>query len=249
VDQRPSTPADLLFPRDALDKEARRSFNTSGFRTGGLLVPEVLVAVRLTRAERKEQIRADLIASAEQVFRRRGFHQASLEEIATEAGWSKGAVFSNFTGKDDLFLAVVEDRNRRSQADQTKQMRARRTLAGSLRAASGEIADVMLRDPHWTPLLIEFWTHASRNEQLRSRVSAAHEQLLEGYALLIDGLAARDGLEFVVPAKEVARSAASLARGLAIERLLDPTSVPEGRLEELFTAHVLSFTRLRTGPV
>ncbi|MGE3289188.1 MAG: TetR/AcrR family transcriptional regulator [Pseudonocardia sp.] len=205
------------------------------------------MAVRLTRAERKEQIRADLIASAERVFGLRGFHQASLEEIAADAGWSKGAVFSNFTGKDDLFLAVVEVRNRRRQAEQTDQMRAGRTLAGGLRAAGREMADTMLRDPHWTPLLIEFWTHASRNERLRTRASAAHEQLLEGYGVLITELAARDGLELVVPAKEAARSAAALARGLAIERLLDPASVPEGRLEELFTAHVLSFTRPQAG--
>lgn len=205
------------------------------------------MGVRLTRAERKEQIRADLIASAERVFRLRGFHQASLEEIAADAGWSKGAVFSNFAGKDDLFLAVVEERNRRRQADQADQMRAGRTLAGGLRAASREMADTMLRDPQWTPLLIEFWTHASRNERLRPRVSAAHEQLLAGYGLLITELAARDGLEFVVPVTEVARSAAALARGLAIERLLDPASVTEGRLEELFTAHVLSFTRPRAG--
>jgi AcrR family transcriptional regulator len=67
------------------------------------------VTVRLTRAERREQIRADLVASARQVFLRRGFHQASLEEIALEAGWSKGAVFSNFAGKDELFLAVLEE--------------------------------------------------------------------------------------------------------------------------------------------
>jgi hypothetical protein len=142
---------------------------------------------------------------------------------------------------------VVEERNRRRQADQTDQMRAGRTLAGGLRAAGREMADTMLRDPHWTPLLIEFWTHASRNERLRTRASAAHEQLLEGYGLLIAELAAGDGLELVVPAKEAARSAAALARGLAIERLLDPASVPEGRLEELVTAHVLSFTRPQAG--
>jgi AcrR family transcriptional regulator len=207
----------------------------------------VLVATRLTRAERREQIRADLIASARQVFLRRGFHQASLEEIAAEAGWSKGAVFSNFAGKDDLFLAVLEDRNRQRQADHAAQMRASGTLVGGLRAACREMIDAMVRDPGWTPLLIEFWTHAARHEDLRARASAAHEELLDGYALLMSEIAAHDGLEFVVPAKEVARSAASLARGLAVERLLDPSAVPDARFQELFTAHVLSFTRPRAG--
>ena len=87
------------------------------------------MAVRVTRAERKEQIRADLLAAAREVFLRRGFHQASLEEIALEAGWSKGAVFSNFAGKDDLFLAVLDTQNRRRRHEQLAEMRAAPTLA------------------------------------------------------------------------------------------------------------------------
>jgi AcrR family transcriptional regulator len=204
------------------------------------------VAVRLTRSERKEQVRSDLIAAARHVFLRRGFHQASLEEIAREAGWSKGAVFSNFSGKDDLFLAVLEDRNRRQEAEQSQRMRSGRTLAAGLRAAGHELSCILARAPGWTPLLIEFWTHASRDPKLRSRASAAHEQLLDAYAQIISELAAKDDLEFVIPAKEVARSAASLGRGLVLERLLDPVAVPAQRFEELFSSHVLSFTRPRT---
>jgi AcrR family transcriptional regulator len=204
------------------------------------------VATRLTRSERKEQIRADLIAAAKAVFLRRGFHQASLEEISAEAGWSKGAVFSNFTGKDDLFLAVIEAHNQ-DQQENARRMRAGSSLAGGLAAAGREMTEVLVRVPGWTALLIEFWTHASRNPDLRKRVSAAHEELLDGYALLISELAARDGLQLVVPAKEVARSASSLFRGLALERLLDPATVSDERLEELFGAHVLSFTRPRAG--
>jgi AcrR family transcriptional regulator len=205
------------------------------------------VSTRLTRSERKERIRADLIAAAKAVFLRRGFHQASLEEISAEAGWSKGAVFSNFTGKDDLFLAVVEAHNEEQQQENARRMRAGRSLAGGLAAAGREMTEVLVRVPGWTALLIEFWTHASRNPELRKRVSAAHEELLDGYELLMGELAARDGLEFTVPAKEVARSASSLFRGLALERLLDPMSVSDERLEELFGAHVLSFTRPRAG--
>ena len=65
---------------------------------------------RLTRAERKEQTRADLVAAARRVFGRQGFHAATLDDIADEAGDSKGAVYSNFEGKDELFLAVLDAR-------------------------------------------------------------------------------------------------------------------------------------------
>lgn len=86
------------------------------------------------------------------------------------------------------------------------------------------------------PLLVEFWTHASLQEPLRARVTAAHEELLDGYAAILTELTAQDGLTFVVPAKELARSTAAFARGLALERLLNE-AVTQTRLEELFSAH------------
>src|SRR5204862_4334863 len=63
---------------------------------------------RLTQAERKQRTRAELVSTARNAFLERGFHGASLDEIAEEAGYSKGAVYSNFAGKDDLFLAVLD---------------------------------------------------------------------------------------------------------------------------------------------
>lgn len=200
---------------------------------------------RLTRAERREQVRTDLLAAAQEVFPRRGFHQATLEEIAAEAGWSKGAVFSNFAGKDDLFLAVLAERNRTRIAAQTAAARRDGTLAAGLVAAGREWADTTQRDPRWTSLLVEFWTHAARDDDLRARASALHEELLDVYADLIEDLAARDDIELLAPAKDIARSAASLGRGLTLERLLDPDAVSPEQFEQLFSRHVLSFTRPR----
>src|SRR5438874_13831188 len=69
----------------------------------------ITVAQRLLRAERKERTKSELVAAARAVFLRRGFHAASLDEIAEEAGYTKGAVYSNFAHKDDLFLAVLDE--------------------------------------------------------------------------------------------------------------------------------------------
>src|SRR3712207_4648784 len=65
---------------------------------------------RLTRAEKQAQTRDRLVDAAARVFARRGFHAASVEEIAEEAGYSHGAVYSNFSGKEELFIAVYEHR-------------------------------------------------------------------------------------------------------------------------------------------
>jgi AcrR family transcriptional regulator len=56
------------------------------------------MVTRLTRSQRQEQTRAQLLDAALPVFLRRGFHGASLDEIAEEAGYTTGAVYSNFTG-------------------------------------------------------------------------------------------------------------------------------------------------------
>src|SRR3977135_2425103 len=64
---------------------------------------------RETRAEKQARTRAELIETAAKVFARRGYKGASVEEIAEEAGYSHGAVYSNFDGKADLFLAVFEN--------------------------------------------------------------------------------------------------------------------------------------------
>src|SRR5689334_23549773 len=76
--------------------------------TDGMEKPSVRKP-RLTRDERKLQTRADLLLTARRLFEERGFHGASLDDIADEAGYTKGAVYSNFASKDELFLAVLGD--------------------------------------------------------------------------------------------------------------------------------------------
>src|ERR671912_392926 len=65
---------------------------------------------RLTRAEKSAQTRAELMASARQLFLRHGFHSCSLELVAEEAGFTIGAVYSRFGSKADLFLAILDQR-------------------------------------------------------------------------------------------------------------------------------------------
>ena len=70
-------------------------------------------STRLTRAERKELTRELLFDAAIEVFARKGYHGASLDDVAEAAGFTKGAVYSNFTRKSDLFRALLERESRR----------------------------------------------------------------------------------------------------------------------------------------
>ena len=83
-----------------------------------------------TRSDNKARTRADLLAAAREVFLARGFHAATLEEIAERAGYTKGAVYSNFEGKDDLFLALLAEHY------------GRRTEQYSVALAADDISDV-----------------------------------------------------------------------------------------------------------
>src|SRR5688500_9894478 len=65
---------------------------------------------RLTRAEAKEATRRKVLAAAAKVFQDRGYHSATLDEVADIAGYSKGAIYSSFATKDDLFLALLDER-------------------------------------------------------------------------------------------------------------------------------------------
>src|SRR5262245_25684779 len=154
------------------------------------------MATRMTRAERSEKTRAELVEAARTVFLRRGFHGASLDEISAEAGYTTGAVYSRFGGKDELFRAVLDDhidrrlaRYREAIADAADfQSAGRELVRAAIAAGRGE--------PGWTPLLMEFWTHAARRDELRQAVLERHDRQLDAIAAHYEEVVARDGAAF-----------------------------------------------------
>src|SRR5206468_398295 len=109
-----------------------------------------------------------LITAARTVFVRRGFHAASLDEIAEEAGYTKGAVYSNFHGKDDLFLAVFGDYFRERAEAYREIVFDHQDIEESYRAVARFWRDANESEPEWARLIAEFLVHASRDEWLRS---------------------------------------------------------------------------------
>jgi AcrR family transcriptional regulator len=200
------------------------------------------VRQRVSRQDQKQQTRADLVAAAREVFLRRGFHGASLEEISEQAGYTKGAVYSNFTGKDELFLAVLDAHAVRRARAYAQAAAEAPSLEEGLRALSREMTGGAGADPRWVPVLIEFWTHASRHEALRRQVSERHERNLDAIAALLQGLAGHHGTSFRIPVREVARGHSAQRNGMELERLLDPSAADPQVMEEMTTGFVLGLT-------
>jgi AcrR family transcriptional regulator len=124
----------------------------------------------LTRAERQANTRRDLVDVAERLFTAQGFHPTSLDAVADEAGYTKGAVYSNFASKEDLFFGVYERRVERYLEN------AERTLVrngGPDQAVLAIIAETAARREHddgWLAVFLEFWTHVLRHPEHRARL-------------------------------------------------------------------------------
>jgi AcrR family transcriptional regulator len=199
----------------------------------------------LTRDERKLRTRTELLQTARRVFEERGFHAASLEEIAEEAGYSKGAIYSNFAGKDELFLAVLAEHVERRARSVVEAALDGDDFEAAVRAVASSAREFGDGEPSWSPLLVEFWTHASRRAEVRREVLGLHERQLDAFAGVLEELARRHGVEFAMPAREVVRGTGALGRGLALERLLDPGAPVGDLFEELFVAATLAVAKPR----
>jgi AcrR family transcriptional regulator len=188
---------------------------------------------RLTRAEKSAQTRAQLMASARQLFLRRGFHAASLELVAEEAGFTIGAVYSRFGSKADLFLAILDEHIDRIVAEVVQVAGVDQPLGAHAELLAGRRMALLEREREWFPLVLEFWSHAARHERLRGEFAARHERLVGAYAGLIEADYARLGLPLPLAPEVLARAVVAMGNGVALERLADPGRVPEGLLSTM----------------
>jgi AcrR family transcriptional regulator len=184
------------------------------------------MAVRLSRAERREQTRQELLSAAEACFVSRGFHASSVDEVAERAGYTKGAVYSNFASKEDLFFAVYERRVEQVLTEVVPGLRQ----AGAEHAfdwlATGAI-ERQDRDDGWLAVFFEFWAHVLRHPELRDRFAVIHARFLEPQAEAVRQLAEDRGLALPadVTAGQVVLAWNAMEIGLGLERLTQPKAV------------------------
>ena len=179
---------------------------------------------RLSRVEQNDRNRALLFAAARRVFLARGYHAATLEQIADEAGFSKGVVYSRFASKADLFLALLEERI----AERAAQNAA---LARDL-AGSGDFAAVLdlgqraeRAAPGWRLLVTEFRIHAARDPELNRRYAAVHARTVNGLATVLALVSERGGEHLPFPPRQLAELLLAVEAGIALEQQADPDAL------------------------
>jgi AcrR family transcriptional regulator len=201
----------------------------------------------LSRAAAKQRTRDLLVAAARKVFLERGFHAASVSDIAAAAGYTTGAVYSGFGGKDELFLAMLDAELSERAIAQAEVMEAQ-SFEGMVRAAARDLHRAGARDPAMTPLIVEFWTYVAAKPNLRKRASDLHERQIDWIAELIRDGCERHGVRLRLSPRDVARGGGALSRGVRLERLLRPAGVAERDFVEMFTAYVTGLIEKEKGP-
>jgi AcrR family transcriptional regulator len=194
------------------------------------------------RDEQRALTRRRLLDGAEAVFARGGFHGASVEEVAREAGASTGALYSNFAGKEDLFLALFEERIAADVGDYSQIVAEGTTIEEQARGAADRWMAILRERPDYFPLLIEFWAHAIREPRLRERLAERFAALRSASARLVLEGAERQGHPPDAEAGElVGMLINALGNGLALEKLADPDAGPDALYGDML---VLIFTAL-----
>jgi AcrR family transcriptional regulator len=182
---------------------------------------------RLNRAESKARTRELLLESAARTFARKGFAAASVEEIAESAGFSIGALYSNFGGKEQLFLELLSARASDRLRDATRIL-DEPAAGDALTALSGLLVEVADKDVDFALLQAEFWLYAVRNPKLLEPLAAQQHEVQGALRDLVDREMHRRGQRLGMSSDLVAVVALALFQGLVRQRRVDPASVPDG---------------------
>jgi AcrR family transcriptional regulator len=204
---------------------------------------------RETRAEKQARTRAELLRTAAAVFAQHGYEGASVEQIAERAGYSHGAVYSNFAGKADLFLAVFEDymaERARELAATQAELAEDAPLEQRARALADQWMERFSKDRDSFLLHLEFLATSRREPELAKRFGSRSAALRETIAAFIAHHQEAEGVEAPLPPSELALILRALGIGLAIEALVSPDAVRDDLYGD-FVELLVSMLRERVG--
>jgi AcrR family transcriptional regulator len=172
---------------------------------------------RLSRAESRERTRTLLVQAARRIFLRHGYHAATLDAVAEEAGFTKGAVYSAFDSKADLFLAVLDKR----VASRVREIESVHAVTPRVHAEvlARQFVAAIQHDPQWSAVVIEFWAHASRDPDLRERFAARHAVLRKAFAGVFESMMQHTGRPRAFDADQLATVGLALGNGFALEAM------------------------------
>ncbi len=182
--------------------------------------------------ERTDLTRTRFLQAAEKIFARDGFEAAKLEEIAAEAGYTRGAFYANFESKEDLFFALLE-------RETTSRIENVRKHVGKCQSSSEKLAALrqfwlgMCLDRRWSLLAMEFKLFALRHPDVKARLTAMHRRLVTSGVEILEQIMEDLGQTLPVSAYGVGMAFFALSSGLTVQHMLDKAGMPEDAVREI----------------
>jgi AcrR family transcriptional regulator len=192
-------------------------------------VPSTRAPKRLSRKEKQGETRRGLLDAAERVFLRRGLQGSSVEQIAAEAGFTRGAFYSNFASKDELFVELLHTRIYDRYAEMAEQAQKQPgTPRERLRWGIERVRDVQAgKGGNWLfRLWLECLTQAARDEGFRKLAASFWSGNRGLIAKQTKATFKEIGRKPPLPPKQIATAMIALDVGLAIQHLVDPEEAP-----------------------
>jgi AcrR family transcriptional regulator len=184
------------------------------------------VPARLGRAESQAATRASVLVAAEAAFVERGYDRAGIEEIAARAGFTKGAVYSNFGSKEELFLEVSNERDARLSAPLLEGLAAATDIEDCMTALDSWYRTTVDDDRAWALATAEFTLTALRKPDLHERLKAQHREARGAIAWLLAERTAAVGHVLPTDPEALAEVVMALGNGLAISHAIDEEIEP-----------------------
>jgi AcrR family transcriptional regulator len=196
---------------------------------------------RLTREEKKAQTRERLVDAASRVFARQGFAATTLDEVAEEAGLTKGAVYSNFDSKEDLVRAVLDERLERQLLAIPRDVQPGASTEEDAARASEQYGAITEHEVDKILLGLEYAIYAVRNPDFREQYIAQHREANAAVARVIEERLLAGGDEPQIPSTALASVFSAVTSGVTLERLRDPDSISDDLFGRLLAAVTEAF--------
>jgi len=176
----------------------------------------------LSRKEKQAKTRSALLSSAAKLICRKGISHASVEDVATDAGYTKGAFYANFKSKEELFLVMLDQRYAAELERLEAGLPGEGAPAEEVRESAEDFIRFVRTDPQWPRLYFEFVTYAARNPEFREELATRDRAMREGVAEIIRNWAADFPGEPPFPYEDLAMMLFCMADGFLMAQLKEP---------------------------
>jgi len=187
---------------------------------------------RLTREESQQQTRKELLKVASEMFAKKGFYSTSVDQIAEEAGYSKGAIYSNFGSKDDLFLSVFKENQKEDLRNLEAMAEEYNSLDEFINMIENNHQYERKENQNWSILKLEFLLYAMRDSSVSKKLAPILEESRSQMTKILKRLYQTESQKHLVSIDKLAFLLLSLDIGIGIQSYVDEESIPENVFSE-----------------